>query len=228
MDIASVLVKHRHRLVDARMRKLVSGVMVATLTAMAWGCGGGGGVHGGGTDGGDAAITGVNANKKLVTLSSSEKTQFCADLANYSNSVLIPAECRVAGLVSSLEAASNDSTLTDADLRSACSSASVQCGLARDGSSAPGPGGDAASVPDGSAPDAGTVCDGLSIPPSCTATVRDITSCLSSEEAYYDGFPSCDAVSRVVLDTLAADGGFSGASSPACSAMLAQCGLGAS
>jgi hypothetical protein len=128
------------------------------------------------SDGGPEVVhaqTSVGADEPLGALSSDELTQLCTDVTP----ALVTTACTVLGITAAKYMAF-DTTLTDADLKAACRSATSDC-VSHGG----------AGQPD---------CVGADSPPSssCIATVGDYVACVN---ATGDAFPTCSQVTRAFL-----------------------------
>jgi hypothetical protein len=178
-----------------------------------------------GTIGDGGFLTSVSGTKTLNALSSSEKSQLCADVNTFAFGTLAPDECRGYSLESTNYAATQDGTLSNSSLQSSCSSTYDTCFASTDGGVATTPltsdGATTAPIP----VDAGNPCETL-FAADCSATVAELSSCYSDLARAYTALPSCDTVTRSDLAALARDGGpLSGSNeTPAsCAALESRC-----
>jgi hypothetical protein len=183
------------------MRKGV-GTFSVVVVAMLVGCGssGGGGTGGSGgsagisggkggaggagnTSGGGPFTTSVPASTPLTGLSSAQQTQLCKDFTTYADATLVPALCKLDGLL----AAAFTGGTTDAQVQAACAAGYSAC-LTADGGST-------------------VMCNANGVPSTCTATVGDLTSCLNMQSAAFAQVPSCSTLTVASLAGAFGDGG---------------------
>jgi len=188
------------------MATLPTATVCGSLTLA--GCGGSGG-GGGAASGGFS--TSVSGSAILGALSPTQQMQLCSDSVSYLSDTIEAPECKEVGFEVTEELASIDTTDTDSELQSACTSAYSSClgSIGADGG-------------------AGS-CDFSELTASnCTATVATLSACLTdianavAQEA--NTVPSCSAITRAGLSSAASiDGGEVTASSLNCAALEQMC-----
>jgi hypothetical protein len=163
-------------------------VRCVALVAALLGCGGGSAKSDSGQtrDGGE--ITSVDGSASLNNLSPSQMSQLCSDVDKFSTGTLVRDVCRLQAYSATAAAAAANQNESDADLRTACSTTYEQCAGPSDAAVA----GNAGGGLDGG------VCAGLSSS-QCTATVAELTTCLSDLNGAYQAVPDCSALSRTSL-----------------------------
>ena len=167
-------------------------------------------------DSGGVFSTSVDGTKTLGNLSTAEQGAFCRDISAYVASTVIPASCRFAAVGVAYQTAEADATATDEALQTACTNEFSSCSAAADGgTSVPLSGGVSQGGSDAGASSSSSLC-GVAITAGCQATVNEYVSCLNGDVVQYDALPSCNGVTRSILSSLAADGGFMLRQAPAC------------
>lgn len=174
-------------------------VRCAALVAALIGCSGGSAKSDAGKREDGGAITTVDGSASLSNLSPSQMTQLCTDVNGFTAGTLVPDVCRLQAYFATVAAAAANQNESDTALRTACSATFEQCV----GPSDAGIAGHDAGGLDGGA------CAGLSSS-QCTATVAELTSCLSDLNGAYQAIPACSALSRTSLTTDAASTGTKG------------------
>ena len=171
------------------------------------------GSSGSSPNGGGAFTTSVSGSKPLGALTTAEKTQLCKDASAFlQSSNVVLAECKLAGVFEAEFSAAFDSTLTDTELRAACTDGVNQC---------------VASEKDGGTSTTMTTCNtDQAVPASCTATVADYTACISTlPQSLGAAAPECNTITRASLGPDAGIGDSTGGSlnSPACVTLSTKC-----
>jgi hypothetical protein len=164
--------------------------------------------------GGTTFTTSVSGSKPLNTLTTSDKAQLCADVVRYeSSSDFARAQCKSSGVLTASLLASFEPSLSDTDLRAACTQTYDAC---------------LSSAADAGSSGAGSMgmCDSsVSIPADCVATVAEYSACVSDLPSLVGGsFPECSALTRASLNTDAGTVDVSGTpNTPACNTFSAKC-----
>jgi hypothetical protein len=168
-----------------------------------------------GSDGGSGSATfttSVPSATPLNMLSSSQLQTLCNDLKSFAMSSSVYADakdagCRLAGMI----AAALSGKTTDSDLQAACTTAYNQC------KSAP--------VDSGTMTDTGLAC--TAAPPTCTATVGEVTTCLNDEFSQLGqllkSIPSCSQLTKAYLNGDAGIVGGSNEAPASCKSLEAKC-----
>jgi hypothetical protein len=171
--------------------------------------------QGGSDSGTDSArpISAVSSQKGLSSLSASEQARLCDDVVRYSTSTLLPDECLHLAVQLTAAEATNDSSISDANLSASCVSRLGGC-LSSVNVGATTPGQDGGSG-------GGVKCDLSKLNPDCPVTVAEYEQCLMDTDAAYKGVPACDQVTRQLLEAISLDGGLTVASPASCAAVNA-------
>lgn len=160
------------------------------------------------SDGGGLAAdggfsTGVSGSKVLGQLASMDQSQLCMNVVTFTARSLLPDACRLQSDFIVYGMAAQNTSASDVDLQSSCSSAYEKClNPATDVTPPTTDGGSDASDTSGTAV---TMCEASL--QGCSATVSELSSCLSDLSHAYDILPMCGMVTRTGLQLLALDGG---------------------
>jgi hypothetical protein len=180
------------------------------MTSQAANGGSGGGSGTASADGcsmssGGTAITNLCGAATLGSLSAAQAAQLCSDAGDYVlRNINKATGCKYLGII----AAASSSAPSEMQLQSSCSGTEQSC--TRDPMSK-GPGG-------------GTLCG--QIPPTCSATVEQFSSCLKDQALLFDqgaaALESCSALTFAKL-SLAFDVATAAGAAPSCMALQSAC-----
>ena len=156
----------------------------------------------------DGAVTSLPPMTKLMTLTAAQKTQLCNGILSYDAKNVSTADtCKLQGIATALFVLGSDSTLTDADLQSACSQTVTAC--------------NAAPIEAGTCPIADTsTC-------SADATIADVSMCIADDatavNAAIAAYPACSMVTKAWLQANSTTINGGPAVPASCSALIAKC-----
>jgi hypothetical protein len=154
---------------------------------------------------GGTAVTGLCGGAPLNTLTAAEAATLCTDTSAYIASAIGRANgCKYLGII----AAASNSAPSEEQLQAACSTSESAC---NEDASIAGPG-------------ANTLCG--SVPPTCTATVEQYSTCVTGQAVVFDQgaseLVSCSMLTFGNLST-AYDVPMAATAAPACMAIKTAC-----